>query len=60
MVPTFSGRLALPIRGGGALCFEMGFYADINWESRCNIEINAGAHFYKILLVFEEGMPGKS
>ena len=26
--------------GGGALCVEMGFYADISWESRCNIEIN--------------------
>ena len=25
---------------GGALCVEMGFYADISWESRCNIEIN--------------------
>ena len=22
------------------LCVEMGFYADISWESRCNIEIN--------------------
>ena len=36
-----------------ALCVEMGFYADISWESRCNIEINVWAHFYKILLVFE-------
>ena len=35
------------------LCVEMGFYADISWESRCNIEINVWAHFYKILLVFE-------
>ena len=26
--------------GRGALCVEMGFYADISWESRCNIEIN--------------------
>ena len=49
------------------LCVEMGFYADISWESRCNIEINVWAHFYKILLVFEvpywprvKGMPGKS
>ena len=25
---------------GRALCVEMGFYADIFWESRCNIEIN--------------------
>jgi hypothetical protein len=24
----------------GALCVEMGFYADISFESRCNIEIN--------------------
>ena len=31
----------------------MGFYTDIPWESRCNIEINVWAHFYKILLVFE-------
>ena len=30
------------------LCVEMGFYTDISWDSRCNIEIN-----YKILLVFE-------
>ena len=22
------------------LCVEMGFYADISWESICNIEIN--------------------
>ena len=28
------------------LCVEMGVYADISWEPRCNIEINA--HFYKI------------
>ena len=24
----------------GALCVEIGFYADISWESRCNIEIS--------------------
>ena len=30
----------LPKFGAGALCVEMGFYADISWESRCNIEIN--------------------
>ena len=35
------------------MCFEMGFYADICWESRCDIEINISAHFYKILLGFE-------
>ena len=53
--------------GAGALCVEMGFYADISWKSRCNIEINVWAHFYKILLVFEvpywprvKKMPGKS
>ena len=39
--------------GGGALCVQMGFYADISRESRCGIEINVCAHFYKILLVFE-------
>ena len=22
------------------LCVEMGFYADISWESRCNVEVN--------------------
>ena len=40
---------------------------DISWESRCNIEINVWAHFYKILLLFEvpywprvKGMPVKS
>ena len=47
-------------RGGGhltppPLCVEMGLYADIFWESRCNIEINVCDHFYKILLVF--GVP---
>ena len=25
--------------GTRALCVEMGFYADISWEPRCNIEI---------------------
>ena len=25
---------------GGTLCVEMGLYADISWESRCNIKIN--------------------
>ena len=51
----------------GPLCVEMGFYADISWESRCYIEINIWAHFYKILLLFEvpyrpgvKAMPGKS
>ena len=24
-------------RAAGALCVEMGFYADISWKSRCNI-----------------------
>ena len=55
------------MRGEGALCVEMGFYVDIFWESKCNIEINAWAQFYKILLVFEvpyqplvKGMPVKS
>ena len=32
--------------GGGALRVKMGFYVDISWESRCNIEINVWAHFY--------------
>ena len=36
-----------------ALSVEMGFYADISWESRCKIEINVWPQFYKILLVFE-------
>ena len=55
------------LRKLGALCVEVGFYADISWESRCNIEINVWAHFYEILLLFEvpywpwvKGMPGKS
>ena len=30
---------------GGALCVEMGFYADISWESRCNIEIKCLSSF---------------
>ena len=29
-----------PKTGERALCVEMGFYADISWESKCNIEIN--------------------
>ena len=51
----------------GPLCVEMGFYTDISWESRCYIEINIWAQFYKILLLFEvpywpgvKAMPGKS
>ena len=54
--PIIFGRCHDPItirRGRGALCVEMVLYADISWESRCNIEINVWAHFYKILLVFE-------
>ena len=42
------------------MCIEMGFYADIYWESRWNIEINIRAHFYKILLVFEVPYPTPS
>ena len=49
------------------LCVEMGVNADISWESRCSIEINVWAHFYKILLVFKvpywpwvKGKTGKS
>ena len=34
------GLTDLPKFGDDALCVEMGFYADISWESRCNIEIN--------------------
>ena len=41
------------LRGGAALCVEMGFYADISWESRFSIEINVWMLHYKILLVFE-------
>ena len=37
----------------GTVCVEIGFYADIFWESRYNIEIKIWAHSYKILLVFE-------
>ena len=44
-----------------------GVFADISWESRCNIEINFRAHLFEILLVFEvpyrtkvKGMPEKS
>ena len=40
-----------PIKSGGggvgALCVDIGFYADISKESRCNSEINVWAHFYK-------------
>ena len=53
--------------GTPSLCVEMGFYADISLESRCNIEINIWTPFYKILSVFKvpyrprvKGMPGKS
>ena len=31
---------------------EMGFYEDISWESRCNIEINVGPRFYEIFFGF--------
>ena len=41
------GRWAECLEGGGALCVEMEFYADIYWESKCNIEINVWPHFYK-------------
>jgi hypothetical protein len=54
--PPFLGhdvQCKIQDRRNGALCVEMGFYADISWESRRNIEINVWAHFYKILLVFE-------
>ena len=34
------------------LCVEMGFYVDISWESRCNIEINVWAHFDINLVTF--------
>ena len=27
-------------QGEGVLWVEMGFYADIPWETRCNIEVN--------------------
>ena len=27
-------------KGAVVQCVEMGFYVDISWESRCNIEIN--------------------
>ena len=67
VVNISQGRRWLLKTGGGALCVEMGFYTDISWESRCNIEINVRACFYKILLVFEvpyrtqvKGMPQTS
>ena len=47
------GRRYQGNRKGGGTVFCMGFYADISWESRCNIKTNIWAHFYKILLVFE-------
>ena len=62
--PSRDGGRSENLEGGGALCVEMGFYADISKESRCNFEINVWTHFYKILLVFEvpqrprvKGMP---
>ena len=48
-----SHRIVCKSGGGGALCVELGFYADISWKSRCKFEINVGAHFCKIFLVFE-------
>ena len=50
-------------KGGGALCVEKGFYADISKESRCNSEIQVWAHFYKILaflVLAESAKLGKS
>ena len=42
------------LRKLGALCVEVGFYADISWESKCNIEINVWGHFFKLVsLAFE-------
>ena len=34
-----SGEGQSVIQGTHTLCVEMGMYADISWESRCNIEI---------------------
>ena len=50
MLSDFLGHFDHP---SPALCVEMGFYSDISWESRYNIEMNVWAHFYKIFLVFE-------
>ena len=49
------------------LCIEMGFYADIFWESRYSSEINVWAFFHQILLILKvhcqpwvKGMSGNS
>ena len=36
---SISFKICVWVGGGGALCVEMGFYVDISWESRWNIEI---------------------
>ena len=41
-------QLTLSQLGGGSLCVEMGFYANISWKARCSIDINICAHFLKI------------
>ena len=54
-------------KSGGSIVCQIGFYADISREWRCNLEIDILAYFYRILLVFEvpyrpwvKWMPGKS
>ena len=53
---TWPSAISLQVglgRGGGALCVEVGFYADISWESRCSSETKVRINSYQILLVFE-------
>ena len=66
MIPDLPPPCPPSLPPSPSLCVEMGFYADISWESRCNIEINVWAQFFKTLLFLEvpyrpqvKGMPGK-
>ena len=43
-------EVSLEKPGVNRLIVEIGFYADISQESRCNSEIKVWAHFYKILV----------
>ena len=48
----FFNYISAKIGGGGRHCVEIGFYADISWESRCINQMKFWAHFNQILGVF--------
>ena len=52
LIPRAGGTERAKGGGGEALCVEMGFYTDVSWELRCNIEINVWAHFFVLFLKY--------